>query len=671
MTRRRLCSVFFLAVVALRLPVLLAHLDTWFPFEVWSGNIALAILDGLDADWARSPIMPHIRGGVLFGGLLVPLYAVVGPSAVAMKLLPLLWHAATVALAVALFDRFFNRRTAVAGGLLLLLAPPLLAKLSVFGLASHMESTLPMLAALWAFLAMAVERRPERRYPLLLGLALGFAGFFHLQALLPCLMVLGLWVLACPRRLLSTDLLLLLLGAGLGAAPSWLFEGGNIAYLEWSLVDRAGAGVEPGAATGAATLQQVGGAQGALYKLRHLATGGLVEIMDFADLGARWASVLGWITVSLLTAAAGLAAYDLRGSVGAVFRRLALFRDEAIPAALPLLIYPLVFVATFTQARAKVNVEGYGAGLGNRRMVPLVFALLVLAAVAIGGGTTSGSARRRRLFLLVPLCLAGVVGWYGSLRPGVPWPPQQRGECSEWFTDHISHHAEGNDMRALEALDRIDRGDARFENLRFRIPAPGLQAAATDRFTRETVIRSKQTPRQAIHRATAFGRWLARPPVDIDVAGLRQRVAPLTQEHRIALLHGIGLGYPQPRAMGRPDQTRRGIQGIRSLLAKLGAPDAAPVAEGFGFVVGMGYQPYSQPIGRQITTYGEELPATATPAFFRGVGWGYRQRFLAAPTNEVDVPLLTWVPDDRRQDFLDGYLARRLPAEANVLPPGP
>ena len=46
--RRWLPLLFFFAALAARLPVLLSHLDTWYPFEVHCGSIAMAFHDHLD-----------------------------------------------------------------------------------------------------------------------------------------------------------------------------------------------------------------------------------------------------------------------------------------------------------------------------------------------------------------------------------------------------------------------------------------------------------------------------------------------------------------------------------------------------------------------------------------------------------------------------------------------
>ncbi|MBM3985461.1 MAG: hypothetical protein FJ296_07220 [Planctomycetes bacterium] len=228
-------ALFFVATLALRLPVLLAHLDTWFVFEVHSGTIAMALADGLDLEWATLPIISHVRGNVVNALLLVPIYAAFGASSLTMKLVPLLWHAATVALLVHLLARHAGRFAAVAAGSFLVLGPPVLQKLSLIGLSSHLESMLPFLLALWPWLHMTSSRRFGAAPAFALGAASGCAAFFHVQALLPCLVLIGLLLLAEAPALFPRGLLALLAGFALGAAPSLAFEGGGLQVIQASL----------------------------------------------------------------------------------------------------------------------------------------------------------------------------------------------------------------------------------------------------------------------------------------------------------------------------------------------------------------------------------------------------------------------------------------------------
>jgi len=223
--RSLLVLAFLLATIAARLPMAAARADTWAPYEVHSGTIAQALLDGLDVSIERLPIQAHIRGSAFMGYALAPLYALFGASSLVMKLAPLLWHALTIALLVYALDRFASRRAAITAGLLTLFGPPMFAKLSVLGYSSHMESSLPFVLALIPFGALLIERRREVWRYALFGLTVGLAHTWHVQALLPCAVLAGLVVLHENKRLLGARGLALAAGIALGAWPSFYFLG--------------------------------------------------------------------------------------------------------------------------------------------------------------------------------------------------------------------------------------------------------------------------------------------------------------------------------------------------------------------------------------------------------------------------------------------------------------
>ena len=60
-----LVLAFGLAVLLARLAVALAHQDTWYPFEIHSGTIARALLDGLELEVATLPIVPAPKCSVI------------------------------------------------------------------------------------------------------------------------------------------------------------------------------------------------------------------------------------------------------------------------------------------------------------------------------------------------------------------------------------------------------------------------------------------------------------------------------------------------------------------------------------------------------------------------------------------------------------------------------
>jgi hypothetical protein len=633
-TRRSglLAIAFGLAVVLARLPVALAHQDTWYPFEIQAGTIAQALLDGLDLDVATLPIVPHVRGSVLFGVLLVPIYALGGASSLTMKLLPILWHAATVALLVGLLGRYFTRRSVWSAGLLFLLAPPMIQKLSVLGLASHLESALAWLLTWGAYLAWTRDGATRGR-ALRFGAALGFAAFFHLQALLPSLLLLGLLVFHERRRILSSAGLWMLAGAAVCAAPSLLFAGGSIDLLRAGVFTQT-QGSGPALAGG-----------GRVDKFAGLCTGDLATALEFGGTAAPAGGWLGPLAVL------GLA-------LGALCGCLALRRA---PLAVFFPLHAVLVAALYTVSELGVVAE-LGTGATNRHLAPLVVALLAFTAV--------GAAHSR--LALIPVALvaaAGAIGYPAVVRGTDAARVRQRGECYEWFTQHLDRSAQGDAAAFAALLERIDRGDARFRSLRFQLEVPGMEAEATAFLSSlpGSAMDGRMTVDPAgLLRTTALGRRLA-ARLDALVEAVRAgRLDGLAPAAREALLHGVGLGLQPPRAASGLEPVRDYIARLGGRLAALPPDDVRAFAEGYGFQFGFTFDPYNRNLGEVLALHAQLDPQLGA-AFTRGLAWGARQRFLRPP---VAVPAGLAVVerlDPRHVPVFDeAFAGRVLPREASA-----
>ncbi|HVS19354.1 MAG TPA: hypothetical protein VMT18_12190 [Planctomycetota bacterium] len=614
-----------------RLPVALAHQDTWYPFEMHSGSIACALLDGLDLDLEHLPIVPHVRGSALFGALAVPLYAVAGASTLTLKLLPILWHAGTAALLVALLARAGARRAAWCAGALLVFAPPMLQKLSTVGLASHLESSLVYLSA-WGVFAAWMRSGPSRGRAAALGALVGFAGFFHLQALLPSLLVLGLLVAHERRRLLSRHGLWLAGAALVCAAPAFLFDSGAVVLLVSGVFTESG-GPSPGLGE-------------RLGKLTGLFTGDLAAALEFGATAPPLGAWLGSL------AALGLGLGALAGL--ATLRRpprTALF--FALHAAL---VAGLYAVSNLEVAR------DVGAGAANRHLAPLVLSLLVLTALGAQAG-------RVGLVPVLLLAAVGAAGYPAVVRGSQASRAPQRGECYEWFTRQLEHGA-GRDAADLAALlERVDRGDARFRTLRYPFAVDGAAAQADELLASglaPELVEQDEPDTAALLRWTASGRALS-PRLDEFVATVGAgRTAGLRGTAREALLHGVGLGLLPPRAVG-------GIQHVHAFIARLGgwlaalpADDARALAEGYGVQLGLVFDPYNTNMAEVVRLH-RALDGESGAAFARGLAWGARQR---APTPPVTVPrglVLAGCVDPRfAAEFEAAWCGRVLPREAHA-----
>jgi hypothetical protein len=665
----RLALLFAAATVAARLPVLLAHLDTWYPFEVHCGTIAVALSDGLDLDWATLPIISHIRGNVVNGLLLVPLYAAFGASSLVMKLVPLAWHAATVALLVHLLARHAGRFAGVAAGALCVLGPPALQKLSVLGLASHLESMLPFLLALWPWLHMTSRRRFGAGPAFAFGAAVGFAAFFHVQALLPCLVLLGLLLAAELPALFPRGLAALAAGAALLAAPSFLFAGGNLQILQASV--SAGA-EEPAAAPDGDT-----GAPSPLAKVAGLLRGEFTDSLEYGEVPGAAGRALGVAATVLLTACAVLAAFLHRRRLADLALRVLRRRDGQPPGPVPpLLLHALLLVASYSVSHAFMQ-SVVGTGATNRHMAPLWFSLLALAGLGLGALADTGR-RGLAVGLLAATTLPGAAGLLAAAQAPPAARLAQRGECYEWLRGQLAHASGGRDSPAtVELIGRIDRGDARFRSLRYRVTLARTPLEDPQCFDKERRLREKLAPEAALFAATHLGRQLgaqlqaARSGAGAQLPWLRdpqvQRgIDALPPAEAAAILHGAGLVLEPPRIANDASRVDWFMQRLSALLRSLPPRHAAAVAEGYGFAMGAVFDAYS-PQAREMVALHGRLPPEVQDPFYTGLGWGCRQRYLVPPTAVPEgLAVIDSVPEPRRAAFARGFTGEALPAEAGA-----
>lgn len=670
-------GIFFCLALLLRLPVLHAHLDTWYPFETHAGSIAIALNTGLPLRLADLPIASHIRGSVLFGFLLAPLFRVVEPDSFTLKLLPWLWHAITIALAVAVLRRYFSRAVAISAGLLLLLAPPMYVKLSVLGLASHMESSLLMLLALVPFYRITIDRRCTPANAGLFGLACGFAGFFHLQALLPCLVMAALLLLvALPdlidewRRLRPWRTLLALGGAAATAAPAWLFNGGSLDLLRASMLQ---GGPTARASTGGSAVAKVVGKVGDLLR------GDFVAALEFGEAGGAVGLWLGRIyaIVLLLCTLTAIAHWrrefaDLLRQVLRPWRRHPLAIRIA-PFLLHALMLLVMMGASHVQNKAVVS-----AGAANRHLAPLVFSLLVLAGIGIGALL---DARRRAwaALLLAALLVPGAIGTATAARSTEANSIPQRGECLELFASTVRL-----DLREAEMVARLsqaDPGDPAFRTLRFNVGAPPPPYGPT-------MLRDAQNMRQRLGREeglfclTKAGRRLVAEQAVAETADKTSVILPdqlltvfesewfrnstesMAEIERSAVLHGMGLALEPPRASETPAHIGRFLKRLERLGNGCSRHCSDLFLEGFGFGIGLVYDPYNRLMIEQVGRFGD-LPAIQQEALARGLGWGYRQRYRHPPTDlPAGLAILDSLREPARLSFTAAFCGRVLPREA-------
>lgn len=669
--------LFAVIALATRVPILVAHLDTWYPFEVHSGTIAQALIDGIRLDVPKLPIIPHIRGGVVSGYLLVPIYSLLGTSAFAMKVLPVVWHAVTVGTAVSVVGRFFSRTASIAVGAILCAAPPMYTKLSVLGLSSHMESALPFLLALAFYLSMTLKRRFHYANVALFGIAVGVCGFFHLQALLPALVLLGALLVIEFRSLGWAKAGVLLLGILLGAAPSLAFVGGNFTLLTNSFNDNAASTDE--AFRDASEVDEGGRMITAVTKLAGLATGDFPGALEFEEIPmiGRAAS---WIYSIALLITAGYALFRDRTDV-MIRVRAAFSKDrsevespstplcgQTVVLAAHIAAVLLLFAVSYVQTRTLIS-----SGAANRFLAPLLFSAFLLAGVGIGGLISDG---RRRLghAMLAAMVIPGILGLAATSSGSEASRMNQRGECLEWFGGYLQRETRGDPARLVALIDRVDRGDPRFQTLRFKAAFQRGQGPLN--LAAENEYRGQLAPKDRLFAATWLGQRIAQqqgattePRLLISQfrqAAIQETLLGLPEVERLAVLHGVGLALDLPRGKD-PKQHEAFYVSLGIAQEKLPEEVMTPILEGHGFRMGTVFNAYSDHMVAQVRRVGALAPE-ARKAFTRGLGWGLSQRYLEPPKR---VPAGLVARAALTEDVLDvfdaAFTGTRLPREAIIL----
>lgn len=344
------------------------------------GNIARNLEEG----WRGASLAQYYDncGGHLVVGILAaPLFALLGPSYLALKLVPLLLGLGALVLSWWIVDAVAGRRAADVGAFLFALAPPTLLEYSLLAKGNHFEN-LPFQFALLALYLVAWRRGFGTRHLLVLGGAAGFAVFFYFGSLILVGLLFAAHVVARGPRRAALDLRAVLPGFALGLAP-----------LAWVQLAARG---RPGEFLGAKLAGETDVLERIAALLRALPGAGL-----HADVGPIPGRVFGWAFLACFLAAwlrvvveafrAGLALVRARRAGEPSPERL-----RAFGVLLPLAGYPPLVMVANGYGRFQLPGEMAQGAIGYRYLV--VHLALACMTLAIGLGLLwSARARAWRL----------------------------------------------------------------------------------------------------------------------------------------------------------------------------------------------------------------------------------------------------------------------------------
>ncbi|MFN0242127.1 MAG: glycosyltransferase family 39 protein [Planctomycetota bacterium] len=165
-----------------------------------------------------SYLYDNAAGQLLIGLLTVPYFAILGPSYLALKLVPFTLGALTLVLVWSLLRKNFSPRAGALGAWLFALGPPTIVKYSLMNSGNHFENLFFTTLALVCFYRF--HREPERmRWLFLSGVTAGLALFVFLGALIPIALCAGVHAGVRGLRRTLRDLRCAAPGFAVGIAP--------------------------------------------------------------------------------------------------------------------------------------------------------------------------------------------------------------------------------------------------------------------------------------------------------------------------------------------------------------------------------------------------------------------------------------------------------------------
>lgn len=648
--RRALWLLLVLALI-LRLGTNLSRVDECFQEGLVRGTLAQALLHDAPIWLSQAPQIPHIRGSVVMSWISVPFFALLGPTTFAVRLSGILFHLAALVTLMLLIHRQFGRRAATLAGALFVFAPPSLAKIAVLSYGDHIES-LPFMFLAALLVLTWIDDRSGRRTALAFaaGIVCGLGIAWHAQSRLAITALAVTALMAAPRKILSRECWLgLVPGAIVGLLPH--------ALGDW-LTARNGLLVQ---GEGPAGLLKRGLSGTQASKWLSFWTDDLATSLQYPWRAAAWLTLA---LAAACTLGLGFVGWRARRRASTAGSRSWLARSGWF------VIYPLIFSVVFALSRYIV-MDDRSSEIPVRYVLPVIPFLLL--PIAVGAARLSQAGRGALATAVFLPALA--IGAWGSLStwdlPIILHEPARRAGQWEHYTKHFLYGTLSDaDQEALRELEWSLYGEpnqdaltnlflirhadaeaaleliARFETgatwtwpLRYRLPVPG-GALHTLRDVAQVPARLASLP----DRLRAYSLALSADALGRErvfrkrrsIAVLRAGETP--EERRIGLRafgRGLSMIYPH---LQRTFDGRKVLERLTALPADL---DRHEIIFGLGFRLGtflINMQDASVIPLRRLLSH---RPHPLLPALARGLGAGYRLRFIDPPSADLDSPAVT------------------------------
>ncbi len=666
--------VLLAAATVLRIGTSLSRVDEVPAEGLYRGTLAKAFVDGLTLWPTHLYEIPHVPGSLLVSVLASPFYVLLGPSTFALRFAGTLFHLAALALWMVVVHRNFGSRAARLSGALFAFAPAGFAKMAILSYGDHVES-LPFVLAAALFTIEWARGEGSRLLAkaFFAGALVTLAVGFHLQGALG---IAALSLVAVPVALPRVREPRFWGELAVGFLPG-MVAGAALPFLGWLVTGGASItlwGRSPTQHLGATdpvdrfvTLWRDGFPFAFQFENRFLADGTLLLAYGCA-LALFVGAILRWrrgetSLRSILACGGFFAAYPILFSL--VFARSSnsfVIEDSTSNAlevryALPLIPFLLLPIGV---AAARL------ADRGRPVLAPMVFGPAFLLG-AFGSFSTwdwrtilHEPARRgfhweefNGHFLYASLSAEDRAG-LRRVESKLLGDPERNTTANRFVASHADPGA------VLDLVHAVDDADAWTFPLRYIPPRIPLGAPPSgDAGARLAWIR-RPPPRFRAFAAAAVGHDLGMAePFDRELAA-QLLGGPASEEERLWLARGLGHGLLQVSLDGYPPVPRffdgkKAFARIDSLPERV---DRNEVAFGLGFRVGKIVNEFFSPSAALLRRAVANFPPQLARSFTRGLGAGYRLRFLVPPSSDVVSPavdrLLEGIPDALHPQFREG-----------------
>lgn len=205
-----------------RLAVLFSSIGEVYNSEdLAMGVVAKEAIKGMNLPLFEYPYLTYSGGTLVVGLMAVPFFLLLGPNYFALKLVPLLFSAATLIILFLFAYKFFNRRVALITAVLYIFSSFSWCGFN-FYLGFHTESLFFCFLALLIFYEIIFNNKDKPFYYLGLGLVCGFGVYFSYTFLVTQAAIAIVWLIHERRLWLKNQFYIYILGFMIGMIP-WLF----------------------------------------------------------------------------------------------------------------------------------------------------------------------------------------------------------------------------------------------------------------------------------------------------------------------------------------------------------------------------------------------------------------------------------------------------------------